>query len=136
MKAFFRNSISFCLALLVLFSTLSFTVSQHFCGDTLVDTAIFTNVKGCGMEEYNTSNQRILIEKSDCCNDFTQLIEGQEDLQTPAFDSVFQQQFLISFVYSYQFLFLNEIDNKTPFSSYLPPSIVKDLHILDETFLI
>ena len=29
---------------------MSFTVDMHYCGDTLVDSAIFHKVKTCGME--------------------------------------------------------------------------------------
>tara|TARA_R110002033_G_scaffold155892_1_gene192145 strand:+ start:131 stop:289 length:159 start_codon:yes stop_codon:yes gene_type:complete len=37
----FYKIASFLMALLVLFSTFSFTVDKHFCGNTLVDTAVF-----------------------------------------------------------------------------------------------
>ena len=40
------------LALLVLMSTLSFTVEKHFCGDVLVDVSVFTETQKCGMESY------------------------------------------------------------------------------------
>jgi len=33
------------MAFVVLFSTMSFTVNMHYCGDTLVETAIFHKAK-------------------------------------------------------------------------------------------
>jgi len=39
------------MAFVVLFSTMSFTVNMHYCGDTLVETAIFKKAKGCVNEK-------------------------------------------------------------------------------------
>ena len=50
MKQFFYKIMSLAMAFVVLFSTMSFTVNMHYCGDTLVETAIFHKAKGCGME--------------------------------------------------------------------------------------
>ena len=47
------------LALLVLFSTVSFTIEKHFCGDILVDVAVFTEVEKCAMEA-----EEIALEKN------------------------------------------------------------------------
>ena len=45
------------MAIVVLFSTMSFTVDMHYCGDNLVETAIFHKAKGCGMEMENPSTE-------------------------------------------------------------------------------
>ncbi len=47
-KAIFKIT-SFLLAILVLFSTVSLTVEKHFCGNFLVDTALFSVADSCGM---------------------------------------------------------------------------------------
>ena len=41
MKKIFLKIASFCIALLVFVSTLSFTIESHYCGDVLVDSSIF-----------------------------------------------------------------------------------------------
>ena len=41
---------SLSMALLVLMSTVSVTIEKHFCGDHLVDVAIFSDAEKCGME--------------------------------------------------------------------------------------
>jgi hypothetical protein len=51
MKKVFLKLSSFCMALLVLFSTFSFTtLASHYCGDVLVDSSLFGKVETCGME--------------------------------------------------------------------------------------
>ena len=49
MKETFRQIASFCMALMVLFSTLSFTVDMHYCGDQLVDYNFFEAADRCSM---------------------------------------------------------------------------------------
>lgn len=41
------------MAFVVLFSTMSFTISSHFCGDNLVGVSYFGKAKTCGMEMEN-----------------------------------------------------------------------------------
>ena len=43
------------MALLVLFSTFSFTLASHYCGDVLVDSSLFGKVETCGMEVQKTN---------------------------------------------------------------------------------
>lgn len=126
------------MALLVLFSTFSFTIESHYCGDVLVDTSLFGDVKTCGMEinQVATSSECSLIKK-DCCNDEKLVIDGQDDLKT-SFNKldVEQQLFVASFIYSYINLFIEDRLNTTPFKDYSPPLIVKKIHVLDGVFLI
>ena len=65
---------SFSLALLVLASTLSFTVDQHYCGDFLVDISFTGDADGCGMNMAKTT-------MNNCCSDEEISFEGQDDLQ-------------------------------------------------------
>ena len=69
MKFVFHKIASFLMAFVVLFSTMSFTIDMHYCGDTLVDTAIFQKAKACGMEMQKPSNEGCAVTKKDCCND-------------------------------------------------------------------
>ena len=43
--------ISMAMAVLVLISTLSVSIEKHYCGDHLVDVAIFAEAEKCGMED-------------------------------------------------------------------------------------
>lgn len=41
------------MAFVVMFTTMSFTVDMHFCGDSLVDFSLFAKAESCGMEKNN-----------------------------------------------------------------------------------
>ena len=47
-----------------------------------------------------------------------------------------QQQFVVSFAYSFISLFEGADDNRIPFKDYVPPPLLRDVQILDQTFLI
>ena len=128
---------SLAMAFVVLFSTMSFTVNMHYCGDTLVETAIFQKAKGCGMEMEKPSTEGCSITKKNCCNDEQLAIEGQDELQIH-FDKVsFEQQvFIASFVYTYSNLFEEYNEDINSFREYKPPLVVRQLYKLDETYLI
>lgn len=121
------------MALLVLFSTLSFTVDKHFCGSYLVDQAVFSEAKDCGME--HPSKDAMTEENG--CKDQKISVEGQKDLKISFQDLELPQQvFLASFTYSYVEVFEEIPQQAIPFSDYSPPLLVYDIHLLDETFLI
>lgn len=125
------------MAFVVLFSTMSFTVDMHYCGDTLVDTAVFYKVKTCGMEMQNPSNEGCAITKKDCCSDKQMVVDGQNELQL-SFDTLSfeQQQFVASFVYTYINVFDVEKANVNSYRDYAPPLVVREIYKLDETYLI
>ncbi|MEX0998171.1 MAG: hypothetical protein WDZ45_14055 [Flavobacteriaceae bacterium] len=126
------------MALLVLFSTMSFTVDMHYCGGHLVDKAIFSEVKKCGMEmhtDHNTSKTE--IKKPACCEDISITVEGQEELKISLEKHELQTlQFALLFSYSYLNLFEPLSEKHIPFDHYSPPRLIEDLHILNETYLI
>ncbi len=126
------------MALLVLFSTFSFTFESHYCGDVLIDTAIFKQAKTCGMEmNQGSSLSGCDMAKEDCCNDKKIVIDGQDELKVSLEKLTFEQQvFVVGFFYSYFNLFEVEESKSTPFENYASPLIVRDIHILDEAFLI
>lgn len=125
------------MAFVVLFSTLSFTLNMHYCGDTLVETALFHKAKGCGMELQNPSTEGCVITKMNCCNDKQLLIDGQDELQLKIDKISFEQDvFIASFVYTYINLFEGLDDNVSTYKDYKPPLVTKQLYKIDETYLI
>lgn len=138
MKTVFQKIASPLLALLVLFSTMSFTVDMHYCGGQLVDKAVFSEVKTCGMEmppsKRSTGES---VEENGCCKDISVTVEGQEELkisfekhELPAVD------FLAAFSYSYVSVFEPLSEKHIPFDMYSPPRLIQDLCTLHETYLI
>ena len=125
------------MAIVVLFSTMSFTVDMHFCGDTLVDTAILHDAETCGMEMQDQSSEDCSIAKSNCCTDEQVNVDGQDELQLSSNSLTFNNQLLVAtFVYTYINLFEGLKENVTPYSDYAPPLVIKQIYKLDETYLI
>ena len=119
------------MALLVLLSTVSFTVEKHYCGDTLIDSAVFTKANDCGMNAAST-------EKRSCCKEEFEVIKGQDILKLSKFEElpVTHDVFLpdVAHFLLYSFIF---IDKKSiHYLDYSPPNLVVDLQIIDQVFLI
>ena len=137
MKQIFHKISSFLMAIVVLFSTMSFTLNMHYCGDALVETAIFHKAKGCGMEMEKPSTEGCAITKKNCCDDKQLSIEGQDELQLQIDKISFEQQvFIASFVYTYINLFEGLDNNVSSYEEYKPPLVVRQLYKIDETYLI
>ena len=80
----------------------------------------------------------IMEMEMDCCSDVEVVFEGQDDLKVVSFDqlSFDQQLFVTTFVYSYINLFEGFDGNIIPFKDYSPPPLIRDVQVLDQTFLI
>ena len=138
MKKVFHKIASVCLALFVLLSTVSFTVDSHYCGDILVDSSLFGLVETCGMEvQQNTLSSECNISKKDCCIDEQVTIQGQDALKT-IFDKLErdQQLFVAAFVHANMLLFVEPQADFNSHKEYTPPPLVRDVQVLDQTFLI
>lgn len=126
------------MAFVVLFSTMSFTIDMHYCGNTLVDTAVFQKAKGCGMKtDVATTSSMCSIVKKDCCKEDQIIVKGQDELKI-SFEklTVDQQFFIASFVYTFIDLFEGIEQKAIAFKEYSPPIVIKQIYKLDETYLI
>lgn len=138
MKTTFNKITSIFLATLVMFTTMSFAVNMHYCGDSLIDYSLFQNAHTCGMEtEQPTDDCDTTIPEDSCCTDIQIVIEGQDELKLN-FDTLnFEQQvFVATFFYSYVNLFEGLDSNVIPFRDYKPPILIWDFQKLHETYLI
>ncbi len=125
------------MAFLVLFTTMSFTINMHYCGDTLVETAVFKKAKGCGMEMASPSSSECTVTKKSCCGDKQLIVEGQDELQISAEQFSFDQQlFISSLVYTYLNLFEDFQENLVSDKNYSPPLVERDIQVLYEVYLI
>lgn len=132
----FHKICSIAIALLVLLSTISFTMEKHFCGDTLIDVAIFSKANTCGMDM--DALAKISPEKKDCCKDELEIVKGQDQLKKTSFEDLYvdQQFFLTAFVYSFTNLFEGLPEQVIPHKDYSPPNLVTDIQVLDQVFII
>ena len=126
------------MAFVVLFSTMSFTISEHYCGEHMVDWALFSKAEACGMEmQKPTSTGDCSVQKDNCCSDVVIQIEGQRELKANLSDLSHEQAVFIAFyIDSYINLFEGLDTHIVPFKYYSPPLLVKDIQVLDEVFII
>lgn len=126
------------MAFVVLLSTMSFTVSEHYCGGDLMDSALFSKADVCSMDMQKTSSENDSCDNdNNCCKDIIKHIEGQSDLKINFSSLNFEQQvFVASFTYAYINLFEGFAINIIPFKYYTPPLLVSDILVLDQVFLI
>ncbi len=140
MKEALRQIASVAMALLVLFSTMSFTVDMHYCGDRLVDYNFFETADQCAMNASpsETPGENSVVEMvMDCCTDMEIVLEGQDDLKISLDQLTLEQQtFVSTFLYAYVNLFKGNDKCIISFREYSPPPLIRDIQILDQTFLI
>lgn len=132
MKSFCSKILSFSLAVLLLFSTLSFTVGTHYCGNILVDKAVLTKAEPCEMHQKNPSE-----EESECCDDEVEIIQGQDQLKIQSSDfelphPVFVEAFVFTFFSTPSF----EAEVNTTIYEDPPPLLQRDFQTLYQVFLI
>ncbi len=137
MKATLHKIMSIAMVWVVLFSTLSFTVDKHYCGDVLIDIALFKKAKDCGMSMSMSTSSSSDMPEMECCHNEQIVIKGQDELKH-SFEKINleQQQFVVAFCDSYSYLFDISEPQEILFDGYPPPDIVTNLHILHEQFLI
>jgi len=137
MKQVFHKIMALVMAVVVVISTMSFTIDMHYCGDFLVDSAIFHKAKTCGMEMENSLTDGCSTSKKNCCNNEQLIIDGQDELQVSLIKIAFEQQvFIASFIYTYNALFEGLDTNVTLYKDYKPPLVIKEIYKIDETYLI
>ena len=139
MKSIIHRSIAVFMAGVVLFTTMSFAVDIHYCGDSLIDFSFVQQVESCGMEKTPTAANcdKSAITEKPCCKDQQLIKQGQDDLKISFEQLSFQQQiFVVSVAYSYISLFEGTESTVVPFVAYPPPFIERDVQVLHQTFLI
>ncbi|WP_460218039.1 HYC_CC_PP family protein [Psychroserpens sp. MEBiC05023] len=136
LKQIFHKIASVTMAILLLLSTVSFTVEKHFCGDVLIDVAVLGDVEKCAMEAFEIEQEQIT--KKSCCKDTLDVVEGQNQLTVKSFDDLeFEQQlFLSAYVQSFSKLFEALPLQVVPHQYYSPPKLIADICLLDQVFLI
>ena len=137
MKNLLRKLFSVSMALLLLLSTISWTVEKHLCMGRVMDIALFDHAEDCGMEASLALLDDASTVKKHCCDNESFTLQGQDTLNLDIFHFDFSQQvFLISITTTYLGLFQESVDKNIVFDSYPPPILDEDLNILHQVFLI
>ena len=130
------------MALLVFMSTLYVSIGKHYCGDSLVDVALFADAENCGMEaadqNFDTSEKGTIISKTSCCKDVVDLFEGQDELsmENTQVLKTDEKVFILSFSAVFNGLIFPEPQKDPPFEHYSPPIHVKDIQVLNQVYII
>ncbi|MCF6351197.1 MAG: hypothetical protein L3J23_09270 [Flavobacteriaceae bacterium] len=140
MKQFIYKIISSILAFIVLLASFSFTINKHFCGGKVANATLFISANNCGMDMQaceNISKNKTIIQKEPCCQDTSELIQGNENnQQAHEFQlNIPQVQFLTAFVYTYISSF-NKESTTLSYSLYEPPLVYKKIQTLFQIFRI
>jgi len=134
MKQVSQKIISIIMAFVVVLSTVSFAVNSHYCGNTLVDTAVFYNVKTCKVPQ---QFKGCAVAKMNCCSNKQKVVDGQDELQLTIDKVSFGQQiFITSLIYTYINLFEDFDKSETSYQEYSQPLVIRQLYKIDETYLI
>ena len=137
MKKFLQKISVSILSLIVILSSMSFTIDKHYCGDTLVDVSYFGKADVCGMDDMKMKVNPEKMKKKKCCKNETELIESSTfDKEKITTISPEQIDFLVFHIYSYINSYEDVKIEKEYYKDFSPPDIVQDIQVLHETFLI
>ncbi len=78
------------LAVCVLVSTSSFTVNKRFCGESLIEASIFTELQNCKhsiCKNFHAENKHSQKVAENCCKETSDVIYGQENLSLKKLES-------------------------------------------------
>ncbi len=122
------------MALLVLLSTISWSVDKHLCMGRVMDISFFSPAKDCGME---AAFEAFEEKENHCCDDESFTLVGQEDLKLALNDFELEQLiFFVAFTYTYAGLGDGISVDTDSHEIYPPPLLIEDLTVLYETYLI
>ena len=136
LQYFLRKTFSVFLSLIVLSSTMSFTIEKHFCGDKLIDVALFSELNKCNMDSYSIDLQVLL--KKMCCKDEVNIVTGQDELFMHNFDDLYIdiKVKLFKVRQSINHLISLEPLSEKSFNDFSPPKLIINLLIINQNFLI
>lgn len=132
MNAAIRKIGSLFIAMVLMLSTMSFSVLQHYCGTELMDQSVFEELEPCCMDAEEAADH-----EDPCCNEKQYLIQGQDELNRSPVDlDLNQQVFFTALIYSYASLLEGLPEHIVPFRNYAPPLLVTNIQLVDQVFLI
>lgn len=106
------------------------------CGGIQMSVSIGVAAEDCNMEMETVSSEHTTIQQASCCDDISTFVQGQDELTSQQDIHISTQTFIKAFVYSYIHV-LPKVDHENAvYKPYVPPPLIKDIQLLDETFLI
>ena len=133
MRKFIYRMVSALMAVMVLLSTMSFTVKKQYCGGFLVGVSFVGDVGSFDVSE----NSGTTVKMKNCCKEEVHHIEGQDTLQNESSNNLTfeQKKVLLALPISYNFIFIEFKEEKQFSRAIRPPELNQDLQVLYQTFL-
>ncbi|PVY42256.1 HYC_CC_PP family protein [Pontibacter virosus] len=135
-----RTILTLTLALLVVFSSLGMTITQHLCAGEVMATVFFSHSADCEMEKQreNLPDCHKPAMEDDCCQDQTIVLEVEDEQQlSPTFKlSVSDMTFIAAFTAVWSAIFEIYAPAYSHVPDYAPPMLAQDIPVLVQSFLI
>ena len=135
-----RTILTLTLALLVVFSSLGMTITQHLCAGEVMSTAFFSHSAACEMEKQRESlpDCHKPAMDDDCCQDHTLVLEVEDEQQlSPTFKlSLPDLTFIAAFTAVWSSLFNLYEPAYTYVPDYSPPLLAQDIPVFVQSFLL
>ena len=138
MKKITANIGVFLLTILVLFSSVSFTVEKHLCGGHIFSESFFGKAEKCRMDDgtCELAGNNPSYSKKSCCEDEIQFINGSIFEKAPVLKLDSHQQNFIASNLIEAVLFSQKESRSTQFKNYIPPPNTRNFNIFYQVFRI
>lgn len=129
------------LSLLVILSSMSFTLNVHMCMGEIDSIALLQESKSCEMSTQqapcaNHDLHNSQPTKKDCCEDHSFFVEGQDELAKTASFGMPDLHFVAVLYAVAAYLFAQPSIVTTFYKDYSPPLIERDIPVLVQSFLL
>ena len=150
-KKTYQEAIALFLLLIVLLSSMSFTIDGHYCDGELQNLSVLGKAEVCSMakqqsdkEVYCPVHKKMMTmptsdeDKNDCCENKTIFVDAEDDLKEQPINHVEVEQ-LQNFVIAFVSVFYTKISidqQSIQKFSYQSPFIIRNIYALSEVFLL
>ncbi|MBD3626524.1 hypothetical protein [Cyclobacterium sp.] len=136
MKAFQKIATLF-LSLIVLLSSMSFTLNRHLCMGEIEKVSLFKEVKACKMHAKSCHDDKSESSKKDCCENEQLIVQGQDELTKASIFKQPQPEMSAVLYLLVAYFTVNTVQpDVVPHQHYAPPLIRQDIPVLIQSFLI
>lgn len=132
------------LSMLVMLSSMSFTLNVHLCMGQIDNIALFKEAKACEMatqvtpcaKEQHKEGHNHQISKKGCCEDHSIFIERQDEITKTASVAMPDVAFVAVLYVVVAYLSAQSSVDTDSYKAYSPPLIERDIPVLIQSFLI
>ncbi|PCH78421.1 MAG: hypothetical protein COB98_00545 [Flavobacteriaceae bacterium] len=137
MKKLITYIVSLSMAMIVLVSTMSFTVNIRYCDENVVATTLNSNDDPCSTNDLKTLEDCCIPQK-DCCQDTEIVFDGHEELRIQISKEIKIQKALLYALLVDPFypLYKVALSKHLQYTNYAPPIIIRDRQLIHQVFLI